>query len=114
MLNPSKTQGQGGGSGVWPSLAQQLADAKAIPGSALEKLIKDNQDVGMLDPGEVDDVYRLPPWLRVWWRKKHPELNYKSHPVPYPPLLRRLRQWMLVNQDLNPDLIAPKAPLPPK
>jgi len=96
---------------VWPTLEEQLAAAHAIPGSALEKLIKNNQDFEMLDPSEANDVWGLPPWLRVWWRKKHPELSHKG-PIPYPPLLRRLRQWMSANQDLNADLLAPTAPAP--
>jgi hypothetical protein len=28
----------------WPSLKEQFAAVKVVPGSALEKLIKDNQD----------------------------------------------------------------------
>ena len=50
---PEDTQG-------WPSLQEQLSAAKVIPGSALEKLIKDNQDFEMLDTGERNDK-SLPP-----------------------------------------------------
>jgi hypothetical protein len=97
----------------WPSLEQQLAAAKAIPGSALDRLIRGNQDLHMLDPGEIHDVFQLPPWLRVYWRKKHPEINKKGR-ISYPSLLRRLRQWMVAHQDLNEDLISMKPAGPPK
>jgi hypothetical protein len=97
----------------WPTLEEQLAAAKAIPGSALDKLIRENQDLHMLDPQELHDMVRLPPWLRVYWRKKHPEVNKKG-PIPYPPLLRRLRQWMSANQALNEDLISMKPAGEPK
>src|SRR5438270_4476788 len=39
----------------WPSLAQQLAEDHVIPGSALEKLIKDNQDFSRLLSEEASD-----------------------------------------------------------
>src|SRR5271166_3030146 len=93
----------------WPAVEEQLAAAKAIPGSALERLIRDNQQFDMLDPAEVNDVWRLPPWFRVYWRRKHPEIKYKGPQVAYPLILKRLLEWMLHNQDLNADLIAMKA-----
>jgi hypothetical protein len=39
----------------WPTLEEQLAEANVTPGSALEKLIRDNQDFGLLHPEEVLD-----------------------------------------------------------
>jgi hypothetical protein len=64
---------------VWPSVEEQLAAAKVARGSALEKLIRDNQDFHMLRPEEANDKIGLPLWLRVYWRKQHPELVYSAN-----------------------------------
>ena len=86
---------------VWPALKEQLAVANVIPGSALEKLIRDNQDTGMLDPSESpNDVWRLPPWIRVYFRKQHPELEFRGPGVGYPVALKEIYTWMLHHQDL--------------
>jgi hypothetical protein len=85
---------------AWPSLEQQLRDAKVIPGSALEQLIMDNQDLDMLPPEEANDKHRLPPWLRVYWRKAHPDANYTPPSGGYPLLLKELYEWMIKHQDL--------------
>ncbi len=84
----------------WPSLEEQLRDAKVIPGSALEQLIMENQDFSMLDPEEVNDKHRLPPWLRVYWRKSHPDANYTPPSGGYPLLLKEALEWMMDHQDL--------------
>lgn len=86
----------------WPSLEEQLKAANVKPGSALEQLIKDNQDFDMLFPSEANDKLRLPPWLRVYWRKHHPEDKYlQTDPTGgYPLALRDLFNWMVRNQDL--------------
>src|SRR5438128_1931164 len=60
----------------WPSLSQQLEGV--TPGSALEALIRANQDFSRLRPEEAKDTLRLPLWLRVYWRKAHPEGNYSA------------------------------------
>jgi hypothetical protein len=85
---------------VWPSLQQQLIDAKAIHGSALEQLIRDNQDFSILRPEEADDRLDLPPWLRVYWRKQHPDGKYFGPSGGYPLVLERLLDWMVAHQDL--------------
>jgi len=79
-----------------------LTAAKATPGSALEKLIKDNQDVHLLEPDEAHDNVGLPLWLRVHWRKAHPDV---PHPkvnagAGYPDVLHTIYTWMLANPDL--------------
>jgi hypothetical protein len=84
---------------VWPTFEEQLADAKAIPGSALEKLIKDNQEVDMLHPAEANDRWKLPPWIRVYFRKKHPEFKPEGPQVGYPLSLKELYSWLLTHQD---------------
>ena len=84
----------------WPSLEQQLAAAKVIHGSALETLIRENQDFTMLRPDEAHDRLNLPPWLRVYWRKHHPEATYSAADPSggYPRVLLRIYSWMLHNQ----------------
>jgi hypothetical protein len=88
----------------WPTLEEQLRASKVIPGSALEKLIRENQNFDLLRPAEANDKLRLPPWLRVYWRKQHPEYRYAEHDPTggYPLALRDLYLWMLEHQDLQP------------
>jgi hypothetical protein len=87
-------------SSPWPTLAQQLAKDKVIPGSVLEKLIIDNQDFSMLRPAEASDQLRLPPWLRVYWRKLHPDGIYSGPSGGYPLVLKDYYEWMKDHQDL--------------
>ncbi len=89
---------------LWPSVEEQIAAYKVFQGSALEKLIRDNQDFYLLRPEEANDKIGLPPWLRVYWRKKHPEAVYsaKDPTGGYPRALKRLLAWMLLNQDARP------------
>jgi hypothetical protein len=87
----------------WPTLEEQLEASHVIRGSALEKLIRENQDFDLLSPEEAHDKLRLPPWLRVYGRKQHPEIK----PAPgdptrgYPLALRDIYNWMLTHQDLE-------------
>lgn len=85
----------------WPSLKDQLREAGAPAGSALEELIKDNQDFHLLAPQESHDNYGLPPWLRVHWRKAHPDLPHlKDNPgAAYPDVLHKVHAWMLSHPD---------------
>lgn len=90
----------------WPSVEQQLADAKAITGSAFEKFIRLNQDFELLRPGETnDDGIGYPPWLRVYWRKQHQEETHApAGPASdYPESMNRIQEWMQLNQELLPD-----------
>ena len=87
---------------VWPSLEEQLAAAGVEPGTALEQLVRDNQDFDMLRPEEADDGLPLPPWLRVYFHKHHPEAEYVANDPTggYPLALRDLYRWMVAFQDL--------------
>ena len=87
----------------FPSLDEQLKKAKAKPGSALEKLIKDNQDFDKLKDKDAEDEI-VPPWLKVYWRKGHPEIDYdKDDPTGgYPFVLKEVLEWMMSHQDLKP------------
>jgi hypothetical protein len=88
---------------AWPTLEEQLATSKVIHGSALEKLIRDNQDFHILRLEEAHDKLRLPPWLRVYWRKLHPDAVYSGASGGYPMILRELGEWMVEHQDLTPE-----------
>ena len=92
---------------AWPTLADQLtqeyAGHKVQAGSALEKLIRENQDFSILREDERADQRGLPAWLRVWWRKAHPETEYKADDPTggYPRVLPEILEWMLTHQDLK-------------
>jgi hypothetical protein len=86
----------------WPSLEQQLSDARVKHGSALEQLIKDNQDFSMLEPQEASDDLGFPLWLRVYVRKMHPEIKFSPYAPPrvgYPLILKEILSYMLRHQD---------------
>ncbi|MDQ6765672.1 MAG: hypothetical protein M3Z22_06180 [Verrucomicrobiota bacterium] len=91
----------------WPSLADQLAQEyagqKVQPGTALEKLIKENQDFSLLREDEKADRRGFPAWLRVWWRKGHPESEYSADDPTggYPRALHEILEWMMTHQDLK-------------
>ncbi len=87
----------------WPSLEQQLRESRVESGSALEGLIRDNQDFNMLHAAEANDQIRIPVWLRVHFRKNHPELEFRpGDPTGgYPLALRDLYKWMIEHQDLT-------------
>ena len=89
---------------AWPRVERQLADAKIHPGSALEKLVRGNQNFTLLRPEETSDRLGLPPWIRVYWRKAHPaDKSSATNPTGgYPRALRDLLAWMLSHQDLKP------------
>jgi hypothetical protein len=87
----------------WPKVEEQLAASNIVHGSALEKLVRENQDFDKLRPEEAHDKLRLPPWLRVYWRKHHPDAIYSGPSGGYPLTLTRLHQWMVEHQDLTPE-----------
>ena len=96
----------------WPSAEEQLDQAQVPPGSALERLIRENQDFHLLRPEEATDRIGLPLWLRVYWRKRHPRASYPADDPTggYPRALKNLHAWMLA----NPDLPAESGPTPPQ
>jgi hypothetical protein len=87
----------------WPSLAQQLTDAKAKSGTAFEALIIANQNFSSLRENEKTDKRGLPPWLRAYWRNAHPEVIYTdTDPTGgYPHVLKEILEWMQTHQDLK-------------
>ncbi len=86
----------------WPSIEEQLNAAKVTRDSALEKLIRDNQDFHLLRPEEAHDDIKLPLWLRVYWRKNHPDVQFSTvDPLgAYPDTLFDVYAWMLKHHDL--------------
>lgn len=58
----------GGASTQWPSLEEQLSALGIRYGSALEQLVKDNQDFSLLRPKEANDDLGFPLWRRVHMR----------------------------------------------
>jgi hypothetical protein len=94
---------------AWPSLHRQLAADAVVPRSALESLIADNQDFSILRPEEAKDLIRIPLWLRVYWRKAHPEVVYSGDDPTggYPLVLKEVHEWMITHQDLVPGLPEP-------
>ena len=98
---------------AWPSADQQLKSSRVQPGTALEKLILNNQDFGMLRAEEAGDKIPVPLWLRVYWRKGHPEANYSAADPTggYPQVLKEMAEWMRLHQDLVPtEADEPRAP----
>lgn len=88
---------------AWPTVDQQIKKDRVEPGSALERLIQENQDFQMLRPEEANDKIPVPLWLRVYWRKGHPELNYSAGDPTggYPHVLKEIYEWMITHQDLR-------------
>ncbi len=90
----------------WPTLDQQMAEAPVAiqPGSALARLIEENQNFSSLRADEVKDLRGLPLWIRVWWRNEHPEGVYTQEDPTggYPLVLKEIWEWMLHHQDLEP------------
>ncbi|HEY9422649.1 MAG TPA: hypothetical protein VIW92_14630, partial [Thermoanaerobaculia bacterium] len=80
----------------WPTLADQLRAGAVEPRSALAALIAANQDFSLLRPEEAKDKIRIPLWLRVLWRRAHPEMVYSaSDPTGgYPLVLKEVHEWM--------------------
>src|SRR4029453_3463543 len=63
-----------------------------------------NQDFSLLRPEEAKDRIGIPLWLRVLWRRAHPEMVYsgKDPTGGYPLVLREVYEWMVTHQDLVP------------
>jgi len=105
-LLPAVSRAEGPKQAAWPSLERQLAQDRVIPGSSLETLIRENQNFDMLRAAESRDKNPVPAWLRVWWRKGHPNMTYSAQDPTggYPHVLKEIHEWMLSHQDLLPGL----------
>jgi hypothetical protein len=89
--------------GGWPTVSSQLAHGRVNPGSALEAVIRANQDFSLLRDDEAFDTIPVPLWLRVAWRKAHPEGRYEATDPTggYPHVLKEVYEWMVSHQDLR-------------
>jgi hypothetical protein len=89
---------------AFPSLDQQIKKDRVEPGSALEQFIRANQDFQLLRAEEATDKIPVPAWLRVAWRKAHPEGNYSAADPTggYPHVLKEVHEWMVLHQELRP------------
>jgi len=88
----------------WPTVQEQLEKSQVQAGSALEHLILENQDFSMLSPKEANDHLRIPLWLRVLYRKNHPNDRFSPNDPTggYPLVLNEVWEWMSTHQDLRP------------
>ncbi|HSF38350.1 MAG TPA: hypothetical protein VLT87_01075, partial [Thermoanaerobaculia bacterium] len=88
----------------WSSIERQLAADRVPPGSALEALIETHQDFQTLRPEERREDERVPPWLKVLWRKAHPRGRYAAQDSAggYPLILKEIHEWMVTHPDLVP------------
>jgi hypothetical protein len=82
-----------------PTVDAQIQSAQAPEGSALANLIRSNQDFDLLHPDELDDEYPTPLWLRVAWRKQHPEVQMPANNpgAAYPEVLSQVYRRMVAN-----------------
>jgi IPT/TIG domain len=96
---------------AWPSLEEQLDQDNVPQGSPLERLIREHQDFGLLRPEEATDRIGVPPWLRVYWLKQHPDLDYRSEDPTggYPLALKHVHTWMVTHPNLQPEPDEPTA-----
>ena len=88
----------------WPTVQEQLEKSRVQSGSALERLILENQDFSVLNPKEATDHLRIPLWLRVLYRKNHPNDRFSPNDPTggYPLVLNEVWEWMSTHQDLRP------------
>ncbi len=102
-----------GAAPAWPTLGEQLRADAVTPRSALEALIAAHQDFSLLRPEEARDKIRIPLWLRVLWRRAHPEMAYSAQDPTggYPLVLKEVHEWMLAHPDLTPG--SPERDAPP-
>ncbi len=100
----AKKSNGGASAPQWPTLQEQLEQAHAAPGTAFAALIAANQDFSILQPQEATDNLGVPPWLRVYWQKNHPDYQYvPGDPTAgYPLAIKDIYIWMTRNQDLKP------------
>jgi hypothetical protein len=88
----------------WPTVEEQLRHAQVIHGSELEKLVRANQELHLLRPGESDDDgIDIPLWLRVHYRKNHPDQPHAPAGAvgDYPEALENLHGWLKAHQDMG-------------
>ncbi|HVT60788.1 MAG TPA: Ig-like domain-containing protein [Thermoanaerobaculia bacterium] len=103
LAKPGAAAATAEAAGGFPTLSDQMNRDHVIPGSALARLIADNQDFTKLRAAEANDSLRVPPWLRVLYRKHHPNDRFSAQDRTggYPLVLNEVYEWMLTHQDLK-------------
>jgi len=72
-------------------------------GSKLDKLRAElQQQLDLLPPRDLEDRTAIPPWFRVYIRKRYPDLP-TSGPYQYPRTATRILQQLLANPDADPE-----------
>ncbi|MGA7615599.1 MAG: fibronectin type III domain-containing protein, partial [Thermoanaerobaculia bacterium] len=104
------------GSAHWPTVAQQVAQAGAKHGTALEALIMrygpEPVLTSKLFPQELNDGRNIPYWLRTYWREQHPETRCRivrlqgggfdrTYGGCYPLVLHEVYEWMQSHQNFD-------------
>ena len=87
------------------SLDRQIERDGVIRGSALENLIRNNQQIQLLNQVETaKEQARLPHWLKIYFRKQHPAMKSRPNDPTqgYPAALENVYHWMITHQDLQP------------
>ncbi len=89
-----------------PPIDAQLRKAGARPGTAFERLIRENQDYSLLRSEERNDDGVVPAWMKILWRKANPDGRYTAADPTggYPLVLKEVVEWMRSHQDLRPGL----------
>ena len=72
----------------WPTVEEQLRESKVKPGSALREAHPGESGFRNARPDELHDKLRLPPWLRVYWRKNHSDAVFEPPSAGYPLVLK--------------------------
>ena len=105
-----------GGPDRWPTVESQILKFKVKRGTSLERFIRDHQDFSVLRPEEAGDTIPVPLWLRVAFRKAHPELTFSADDPTggYPLALKEAAEWMKFHQDLTMAVPEPGVPLAPQ
>jgi hypothetical protein len=85
----------------WPTLDEQLVVGKVVRDTPLHQFILENQDFSLLRPEEATDGIGLPPWIRVYWRRLHPEAEFSADDPTggYPLSLKEVYHAMLRDQE---------------
>ncbi|HEV3115895.1 MAG TPA: sialidase family protein [Gemmataceae bacterium] len=73
-------------------------------------MVENNQELHLLKAAGVKGKIDVPDWLKVYYRKQHPQLKaaLQDPTQGYPLALESIYHWMLTHQDLRPS-----PPLPP-
>jgi len=89
--------------GKTPTVASQIKNARAPKGSALESLVRENQNFDLLAQEEMEDDHPYPLWLRVLWRKLNPDIVMpEENPgAGYPGFLSEIYTRMVINPDIT-------------